>query len=75
MPDNDDEYLVILDAEEMYSVWPAHSNIPLGWRAEGKAGTKQDCLAYISEVWTDMRPLSQRKTMEEARRKYLQEQG
>jgi MbtH protein len=31
---------------------------PRGWRDAGKTGTKAECLAYIEEVWTDMRPLS-----------------
>ena len=38
---------------------------PRGWKDVGKQGTKQQCLDYIEEVWTDMRPLSLRKKMEE----------
>jgi len=38
----------------------------LGWNDAGKTGTKAECLAYIEEVWTDMRPLSLRKKMAEA---------
>ena len=30
-----------------------------------KQAKKADCLAYINEVWTDMRPLSLRKKMSE----------
>jgi MbtH protein len=52
------EYLVVLNDEEQYSIWFAGRDIPGGWRTEGKRGTKADCLAYIDEVWTDMRPLS-----------------
>jgi MbtH protein len=37
----------------------------LGWHDAGKTGTKEECLAYIKEVWTDMRPLSLRKKMQE----------
>lgn len=39
---------------------------PQGWRAAGKSGLKKDCLAYIEEVWTDMRPLSLRQHMDKA---------
>ncbi len=53
-------YQVVINHEEQYSIWPAHRDIPLGWNAVGKAGTKDDCLAYIKEVWTDIRPLSHR---------------
>jgi MbtH protein len=40
--------------------------VPAGWRVVGKQGPKADCLAYIDEVWTDMRPLSLRRAMDGA---------
>jgi MbtH protein len=58
-------YKVVVNHEEQYSIWPAYRELPLGWRAVGKEGLKDECLAYIEEVWTDMRPLSLRKKMEE----------
>ena len=57
-------YTVVVNHEEQYSIWFAGRDIPLGWREVGKTGTKAECLAYIEEVWTDMRPLSLRKQME-----------
>lgn len=62
-------YEVVVNHEEQYSIWPADREIPLGWRDAGKSGLKPECLAYIKEVWTDMRPLSLRKKMEEDARK------
>lgn len=59
------EYVVVLNHEEQYSIWPVEREIPAGWRAAGKRGLKKDCLAYVEEVWTDMRPLSLRKKMQE----------
>lgn len=59
-------YKVVVNHEEQYSIWPAHRENPLGWRDAGKTGLKPDCLSYIKEVWTDMRPLSLRKKMEQA---------
>lgn len=59
-------YRVVINHEEQYSIWPVDREIPLGWRDAGKSGPKADCLAYIKEVWTDMRPLSLRKQMEAA---------
>jgi MbtH protein len=59
-------YKVVVNHEEMYSIWPASREIPAGWREAGKEGLKSECLSYIQEVWTDMRPLSLRKKMEEA---------
>lgn len=58
-------YKVVMNHEEQYSIWPADRENPLGWTDVGKQGPKAECLAYIKEVWTDMRPLSLRKKMEE----------
>lgn len=58
------QYEVVLNVEEQYSIWPAGREPPAGWRKVGKAGLKQECLSYIAEVWTDMRPLSLRRSME-----------
>jgi len=57
-------YKVVLNHEEQYSIWPADRENPAGWKDDGKKGTKAECLAYIKEVWTDMRPLSLRKQMD-----------
>ena len=62
-------YKVVVNHEEQNSIWPADRENALGWRDAGKSGSKAECLAYIKEVWTDMRPLSLRKKMEEAARK------
>jgi len=62
-------YKVVVNHEEQYSIWPAERENPLGWKDAGKSGPKADCLAYIKEVWTDMRPLSLRKRMAEAEKK------
>jgi len=61
-------YKVVVNHEEQYSIWPEYKDPPLGWKSEGKAGLKAECLEYIKEVWTDMRPLSLRKKMEEIAR-------
>jgi uncharacterized protein YbdZ (MbtH family) len=58
-------YKVVVNHEEQYSILPNYREIPLGWKYAGKSGLKEECLAYIKEVWTDMRPLSLRKKMEE----------
>ncbi len=57
-------YKVVVNHEEQYSIWPAGKENPLGWSDAGKSGLKPECLAYIKEVWTDMRPLSLRKKMD-----------
>jgi MbtH protein len=56
-------YKVVVNDEEQYSIYPADRANPLGWNDVGKTGPKPECLAYIKEVWTDMRPLSLRLRM------------
>ena len=51
---------VVVNHEEQYSIWPDFKELPLGWKRVGKQGKKQECLAYINEVWPDIRPLSLR---------------
>ncbi len=69
MPVSDEEddaivYAVVINYEEQYSIWPSQKALPRGWRAVGKQGSKADCLKYIDEVWTDMRPASLRRLAE-----------
>jgi MbtH protein len=59
-------YKVVVNHEEQYSIWPADRENALGWTDAGKSGPKAECLAYIKEVWTDMRPRSLREKMAEA---------
>lgn len=64
----DDEeaiFHVVVNHEEQYSIWPDYREIPNGWKAVGVTGKKKECLAYIEQVWTDMRPLSLRQAMDE----------
>lgn len=71
MSSNDSEreditiYKAVVNHEDQYSIWPADRENPMGWQDAGKTGSKAECLAYIKEVWTDMRPLSLRQRMEE----------
>ena len=57
-------YKVVVNHEEQYSIWPNYKDIPAGWRPAGFEGEKVKALAWIKEVWTDMRPLSLRRAME-----------
>jgi MbtH protein len=62
--DDATSYLAVVNHEEQYSIWAADKPLPPGWREAGKRGTKQECLAFIEQVWTDMRPLSLRQKMD-----------
>ena len=47
-------YKVVVNEEEEYSIWPADRANPLGWNDTEKTGTKEECLAYVKEIWTNM---------------------
>jgi len=56
-------YKVVVNHEEQYSIWVVAQENPSEWRDAGKTGSKAECLAYLKNVWIDMRPLSLRKAM------------
>ncbi|QKW28597.1 MbtH family NRPS accessory protein [Streptomyces seoulensis] len=58
-------YRVVLNHEEQYSIWDAHRELPAGWHAEGTEGPREHCLQRIEELWTDLRPASLRRRMDE----------
>lgn len=60
----EERYKVVRNHEEQYSIWAEERPNPPGWRDAGFAGTRQECLARIDRVWTDMRPRSLREAME-----------
>ena len=57
---SESSFLVVCNEEEQYSIWDPSTPVPAGWRPEGFAGSREDCLAHIERVWTDMRPRSVR---------------
>ena len=59
------QYMVLMNHEEQYSLWPAHKAIPPGWEQVGPTGSEEECVAYVDEHWTDMRPKSLRERMEQ----------
>jgi MbtH protein len=60
---DDTKYRVVVNDEEQFSIWAVDRQNPVGWRDANKSGSKTECLAYIKEVWTDMRPLSLQNEM------------
>lgn len=53
-----EEWSVVINLEEQYSLWPIHRDIPTGWANTGVSGPKEECLAYIREVKANMHPRS-----------------
>jgi len=62
----DEIFIVVINDEEQYSIWWQGREIPAGWRDEGTAGTREECLQHIDQVWTDMRPASLRRRLAES---------
>lgn len=63
--DENFEYTVVINHEEQYSIWPVFKPVPSGWQEVGKFGSKAECLAHIKVVWTDLRPASLRRAMQQ----------
>jgi MbtH protein len=60
-----DTFIVLVNDEGQYSLWPDFIDVPAGWRSVGPKGNRATCLAWIDETWIDMRPLSLVRQMEE----------
>ncbi len=59
-----DDFVVVKNHEDQYSIWAADKPVPAGWRAEGMRGTKAACVEHINACWTDMRPASLKRAMD-----------
>jgi len=64
--DDDRLYIVLINEEEQYSLWPSHKHIPAGWKSVGVSGSSAECMSYVDRVWTDITPLTVRKRLVEA---------
>lgn len=49
-------FTVIIGQENEFTIWPQDKEIPVGWKSVGQSGTKEECMDYIQEVWTDPLP-------------------
>lgn len=63
----DVDYVVVVNHEEQYSIWPSGRELPLGWSAVGMPASKEGCLKEIETLWTDMRPKSLRERLKKPR--------
>jgi MbtH protein len=61
--DDSGTFVVLINGEEQYSLWPTFADVPEGWRTVFGAARRADCLAYVEQHWTDMRPRSLREAM------------
>ena len=61
--DDNGTFYVLVNDEDQHSLWPTFVDVPAGWRVVFGESTRADCLAYVEQNWTDMRPRSLRDTM------------
>jgi MbtH protein len=66
--DPDAMYFVLVNDEEQYSLWPVFADVPDGWKVAFGEDGRQGCLDFIEKNWTDMRPNSLIRAMEDAKR-------
>lgn len=59
------QYIVLVNIEDQYSLWPAGVDVPAGWSTVFGPQMKEQCQHYIEEKWVDMRPESLRRAMDE----------
>jgi MbtH protein len=57
-------WVAVVNLEGQYSIWLADRELPAGWTFAGKRGTEDECLDFIEQMWTDMRPLSLRHALD-----------
>ena len=63
--DPDANYLVLVNDEGQHSLWPTFVDVPAGWQVVFGEASRADCLEHVEKSWTDMRPKSLIKAMEE----------
>lgn len=63
--DPDGSYYVLVNEEGQHSLWPTFAEVPAGWRIVHGEDSRQACLDYVEQNWTDMRPNSLIRTMEQ----------
>ena len=65
------EYVVVVNDEEQYSIWPTFKEVPAGWSRVAMTGSKDACLEYIETVWKDITPKSVRESLKQYRENKL----
>ena len=61
--DEDGTFFVLVNDEDQHSLWPTFADVPAGWRVVFGGSTRADCLTFVEETWTDLRPRSLREAM------------
>jgi len=63
--DPDGTYVVLVNDEGQHSIWPSFVDVPAGWTVAYGEGSRNACLDFVNESWTDMRPASLIRSMDD----------
>lgn len=63
--DPDGTYFVLVNDEGQHSLWPSFIDVPAGWRVALAESTRAACLDYVNTNWTDLRPASLIRSMDD----------
>ncbi|WP_318218890.1 MbtH family protein [Streptomyces sp. SCL15-6] len=61
--DENGTFHVLVNDEGQHSLWPVFVEVPEGWRVVLSDAARDECLEYVEENWTDLRPRSLREAM------------
>jgi len=61
--DESGRFFIVVNAEDQHSLWPEFAAIPAGWQVAFGVSGRPECLKYVEENWTDLRPKSLRVAM------------
>ncbi|WP_330299315.1 MbtH family protein [Streptomyces sp. NBC_00503] len=61
--DENGQFYVVVNDEDQHSLWPGFREVPAGWRVVFGAAGRAECLQYVEENWTDLRPKSLQSAM------------
>lgn len=56
--DENGQFYVVVNDEEQHSLWPTFAEVPSGWRVAFGVASRSECLQYVEDNWTDLRPKS-----------------
>ena len=56
--DAEGSFFVLTNTEGQHSLWPASIDVPEGWTVVFGESSRPECLDYVEQNWTDMRPKS-----------------
>ena len=56
--DDNGTFLVLVNNEDQHSLWPSFADTPAGWRVVYGEASRAECLDYVDQNWTDIRPKS-----------------